>query len=75
MFCRLLLLSDSAVPSEPAPCPGSEVELRFQQCRRYLELNERLEEAQTALLLQKDQLQAAGEALQKKVTQVKGQVQ
>ncbi|CAF90183.1 unnamed protein product, partial [Tetraodon nigroviridis] len=51
------------------PVPDSEVELRFQQCRRFLDLNERLEEAQTGLLLQREGLQAAGEELQKEVTQ------
>lgn len=60
---------------EPAPRADSEVELRFQQCRRYLNLNERLEEAQEALLLKREELEAAGEELQKEVTQVKGQIQ
>lgn len=69
------MFSDSAVPSEPVPRPNSEVELRFQQCQRYLELNERLEEAQTTLLLQGEGLQAVGEELQKEVNQVKSQIQ
>lgn len=70
-----LMFSDSAVLSEPVPRADSEVELRYQQCRRYLSLNERLEEAQTGLLLQREELQAAGAELQKEVTQVKGQIQ
>lgn len=76
MFSRLVLMVwDSAVPSEPVLRPDSQVELRFQQCRRYLGLNERLEEAQTALLLQREGLQATGEGLEKEVAQVKGQIQ
>lgn len=74
MFFRpVLMFSDSAVLSEPVRA-DSEVELRYQQCRRYLSLNERLEEAQTGLLLQREELQAAGAELQKEVTQVKGQI-
>lgn len=52
---------------------NSEVDLRFQQCCRYLELNERLQEAQGRLLLQREELRAAGEELQNEVSQVKGQ--
>ncbi|TNM88080.1 UPF0449 protein C19orf25 homolog [Takifugu flavidus] len=60
---------------EPVRCADSEVEVRFQQCLRYLNLNEQLEEAQRGLLRQREGLQAAGEELQKEVTRVKGQMQ
>lgn len=61
--------------SEPTRCADSEVEVRFQQCRRYLNLNEQLEEAQRGLLLQREELQAVGEELEKEVTRVKDQMQ
>ncbi|XP_013867693.1 UPF0449 protein C19orf25 homolog [Austrofundulus limnaeus] len=57
--------------SSPA---DSEVERRFQQCRRYLELNEQLQEAQGRLLQQREELQAAGQQLDRKVDEVKGQL-
>lgn len=75
-FSRLVVMfSHAAVLSEADPGADSEVELRFQQCRRYLTLNQRLQEAQEALLLQREELHAAGEGLQKEVAQVKGQIQ
>lgn len=58
---------DSSRPSD------SEVELRFQQCRRYLELNQKLQEARGRLLQQKEELQVVGEQLEKDVAEVKGQ--
>ncbi|XP_044054913.1 UPF0449 protein C19orf25 homolog [Siniperca chuatsi] len=57
-------------PSQP---PDSDVELRFQQCRQYLELNERLQEVRGRLLRQREELRAAGEQLEKDVAEVKGQ--
>lgn len=58
---------DSAHPAD------SEVELQFQQCRLYLELNERLQEARGRLLQQRAELQAAGKQLDRDVAEVKGQ--
>ncbi|XP_035509365.1 UPF0449 protein C19orf25 homolog [Morone saxatilis] len=58
---------DSPRPSD------SDVDLRFQQCRRYLELNERLQEVRGQLLRQREELRAAGEQLEKDVAEVKGQ--
>ncbi|MED6279711.1 hypothetical protein CHARACLAT_003498 [Characodon lateralis] len=52
----------------------SEAELRFQQCRRYLELNDQLKEAQGHLQKRREELQAAGEKLYTTVEEVKGQV-
>ncbi|XP_074492765.1 UPF0449 protein C19orf25 homolog [Sebastes fasciatus] len=57
---------DSSRPSD------SDVDLRFQQCRQYLELNERLQEARGRLLQQREELRAAGEQLQSDVADVKG---
>ncbi|XP_026178843.1 UPF0449 protein C19orf25 homolog isoform X2 [Mastacembelus armatus] len=51
----------------------SDVDLRFQQCRRYLELNERLQEAGVRLLQQREELTAVGEQLDRDVAEVKGQ--
>ncbi|XP_068175962.1 UPF0449 protein C19orf25 homolog [Antennarius striatus] len=56
-------------PSRPS---DSSVELRFQQCRRYLELNERLQEARGRLLQQREELRAAGEQLENDIAEVKG---
>lgn len=67
--------SGSVVFSEPTRRAEREVEVRFQQCRRYLNLNEQLEEAQRGLLLQREELRAVGEELKKEVTRVKGQMQ
>lgn len=50
-----------------------DVDSRFQQCRQYLELNERLQEARSQLLKQREELRAAGEQLDKDVDEVKGQ--
>ncbi|XP_071342780.1 UPF0449 protein C19orf25 homolog isoform X1 [Trachinotus anak] len=50
----------------------SEVDLKFQQCRRYLELNEQLQEARGQLLRQREELRAAGEQLDRDVAKVKG---
>ncbi|KAG7487836.1 hypothetical protein MATL_G00027810 [Megalops atlanticus] len=49
-----------------------EVESRYQQSRRYLELNERLQEARGQLARQREELRAAGEQLQHSVAEVKG---
>lgn len=49
------------------------MESRFRQCRQYLELNEQLQEVRGRLLRQKEELQAAGEELEKDVAEVKGQ--
>ncbi|XP_029355573.1 UPF0449 protein C19orf25 homolog [Echeneis naucrates] len=51
----------------------SEVDLKFQQCRRYLELNEQLQEARSRLLHQREQLKLAGEQLDRDVAKVNSQ--
>lgn len=66
-----LFLSD---PSPDSHKPAdSDVELRFQQCRQYLELNERLQEVRGQLLRQREELRNAGEQLEKDVAEVRGQ--
>ncbi|CAJ1059587.1 UPF0449 protein C19orf25 homolog isoform X2 [Xyrichtys novacula] len=58
---------DSSRPAD------SEVESRFQQCRQYLDLNERLQEVRGQLLKQREDLRAAGEQLDRDVAEVQGQ--
>lgn len=50
----------------------SEVETQYQQSRRYLELNDRLQEARGQLVRQREELRAVGENLQRSVEEVKG---
>ncbi|XP_037530371.1 UPF0449 protein C19orf25 homolog [Nematolebias whitei] len=60
---------------QDSSCPAdSEVERSFQQCRRYLELQEQLKEAQGRLQQQREELQTVGEQLNRKVDEVKGQL-
>uniref|UniRef100_A0A3Q3BI12 Si:ch73-238c9.1 n=1 Tax=Kryptolebias marmoratus TaxID=37003 RepID=A0A3Q3BI12_KRYMA len=70
-----LILEDlsKAAPDDPvfsSSLPDGEVVQRFQQCRWYLELNEQLKEAQGRLKQQREELQAAGEQLHRKVEEV-----
>ncbi|XP_030288234.1 UPF0449 protein C19orf25 homolog isoform X2 [Sparus aurata] len=64
------ILDQTGPDSRPAE---GDLESRFQQCRRYLELNERLQEARGRLLQQREELRAAGEQLEEAVAEVKGQ--
>lgn len=54
------------------PSSDSDVDLRFQQCRQYLQLNERLQESRAQLLRQREELRAAGEQLDRDIEEVKG---
>lgn len=63
---------DQTAQDPPRPS-DSDVDLRFQQCRQYLELNERLQEVRGQLLRQREALQTVGEQLEKDVMEVKGQ--
>ncbi|XP_075935341.1 UPF0449 protein C19orf25 homolog [Anarhichas minor] len=58
---------DSHRPSD------SDVDLQFQQCQQYLELNERLQESRGRLLRQREELRVAGEQLQSDMAEVNGQ--
>lgn len=62
-------VSSSDVPR----AADSEVEQRFQQCRRYLELNKELQEARDRLVQQREELKAAGEQADTEVEEVKSQ--
>ncbi|KAJ8277486.1 hypothetical protein GJAV_G00075680 [Gymnothorax javanicus] len=50
----------------------SEVETRYLQSRRYLELNDELQEARGQLIRQREELRTVGENLQRGVEEVKG---
>ncbi|KAI4904219.1 hypothetical protein NFI96_031751 [Prochilodus magdalenae] len=50
---------------------SNEVEVRYLQSRRYLELNERLQEARTELVQRREELRAVGESLEESVAEVK----
>ncbi|XP_034737978.1 UPF0449 protein C19orf25 homolog [Etheostoma cragini] len=65
------VLEDTGQDS-PRP-PDSDVDLRFLQCRQFLELNQRLQAARGRLLEQREELGAAGGRLQSDVAEVKGQ--
>ncbi|XP_068998071.1 UPF0449 protein C19orf25 homolog isoform X1 [Embiotoca jacksoni] len=72
--CHLLTSSLPAARPSDSPRPAdTEVELRFQQCCRYLELNEQLQETRGRLQLQREELQVVGEQLDRDVAKVKGQ--
>ncbi|KAG7514873.1 hypothetical protein JOB18_044738 [Solea senegalensis] len=66
------ILVDKGQDSSQAP--DSDLELNFQQCRRYMELNERLQEARGRLLQKREELRMAGEHLDRDVAEVKGQM-
>lgn len=59
--------TDSSRPSD------GDVDLKFQQCRQYLELNERLQEVRGRLVRQREELRTTGEKLDRDVAEVKGQ--
>ncbi|XP_051957502.1 UPF0449 protein C19orf25 homolog [Xyrauchen texanus] len=48
-----------------------EVEARYLQSRRYIEVHEQLQEARSDLARQRDELHATGESLERNVTEVK----
>ncbi|KAK9966309.1 hypothetical protein ABG768_003429 [Culter alburnus] len=50
---------------------NSEVEVRYQQSRRYIELHERLQEERGNLARRRDELRASGESLEHSVMEVK----
>uniref|UniRef100_A0A3B4VES5 Si:ch73-238c9.1 n=1 Tax=Seriola dumerili TaxID=41447 RepID=A0A3B4VES5_SERDU len=53
--------------SDSSRSSDSDVDLKFQQCRQYLDLNERLQESRSRLLRQREELRAAGEQLDRDV--------
>ncbi|XP_072517126.1 UPF0449 protein C19orf25 homolog isoform X1 [Salminus brasiliensis] len=50
---------------------SSDVEVRYLQSRRFLELNERLQEARADLVRRRDELRVVGESLEQSVAEVK----
>ncbi|XP_029001838.1 UPF0449 protein C19orf25 homolog [Betta splendens] len=58
---------------EPSQPVDSDVDMKFQQCRRYLELNEQLQEARAQLQRQREDLRVTGDRLDKDMGEVKGQ--
>lgn len=54
---------------------NSEVEVRYLQSRRYIELHERLQEERGDLARRRDELRAAGESLEHSVMEVKRSAQ
>lgn len=52
--------------------PDNNVESMYLQGRRYLELNEQLQEARCKLVRQREELQTAGKQLELSVAEVKG---
>uniref|UniRef100_A0A8D3B3B4 Uncharacterized protein n=1 Tax=Scophthalmus maximus TaxID=52904 RepID=A0A8D3B3B4_SCOMX len=66
-----------AAPTDPVfsalERTGQGESLRFRQCRQYLDLNERLQEARGRLLRQREELRSAGEQLDRDVLEAKGQ--
>lgn len=61
------------VAERAAPPADSPVEVLVAQCRRHLEVNQRLQEAGGRLRLQTEQLQAVGDRLHRDLEEVKGQ--
>ncbi|XP_024919628.1 UPF0449 protein C19orf25 homolog isoform X2 [Cynoglossus semilaevis] len=51
----------------------SDVDVNFQQCRQYMELNQRLQVSLARLLTQKEELQAAGTGLERDMDNVRRQ--
>ncbi|KAM9460692.1 UPF0449 protein C19orf25 homolog isoform 1-T1 [Clarias gariepinus] len=57
--------------SDEAGSHSNKVEARYLQSRRYLELNEKLQEARTELTQRRDELRMVGESLEQSVAAVK----
>ncbi|XP_063056100.1 UPF0449 protein C19orf25 homolog [Engraulis encrasicolus] len=62
---------DESQDAKPGSTP-SEVEMIYQQSRRFLELNDRLQEARGELARRRGDLRAVGDALGETVEDVKG---
>ncbi|XP_030640639.1 UPF0449 protein C19orf25 homolog [Chanos chanos] len=65
------ILQDSS--EDPKGGSGNpEVEQKYQLSRRFLDLNERLQEARGDMVRQREELRAVGEALESSMLEVKG---
>ncbi|KAM3875712.1 UPF0449 protein C19orf25 homolog [Diretmus argenteus] len=63
---------DHTVQGSSSTPSDSDVELKYQQGRRYLELNENLQEVRGQLVHQREELRAVGDQLDRSVAEVKG---
>ncbi|XP_026200326.1 UPF0449 protein C19orf25 homolog [Anabas testudineus] len=63
----------SILEQDPSHPYDSDLDLKFQQCRQYLELNEQLQEVRARLLRQREELRVTGEQLDRDMAEVKGQ--
>ncbi|XP_048831754.1 UPF0449 protein C19orf25 homolog isoform X2 [Brienomyrus brachyistius] len=61
------------LPDAKAGSTDGLVDSRYHQSRRYLELNERLQQARSDLASKREELKAAGEQLELCVAEIKGQ--
>lgn len=68
LACPLLTLFPDCLDSS-----DSDVDVNFQQCRQYMELNQRLQVSLARLLTQKEELQAAGTGLERDMDNVRRQ--
>lgn len=66
LFSLLDKLDQASGPSSG----DSEVELKFKQCRRFMELNQSLTEAQLRLNQQREELRRTGASLQRDIQEV-----
>nr|XP_055039646.1 UPF0449 protein C19orf25 homolog [Misgurnus anguillicaudatus] len=64
------VVHDSAEDFKGSSSSG-EVEERYRQCRRYIELHEKLQEARSDLARRREELRATGDSLENSVTEVK----
>ncbi|KAJ0032848.1 hypothetical protein NQD34_002929 [Periophthalmus magnuspinnatus] len=64
-------LQDISETGLSASSGDGEVELKFEQCRRFMELNHRLTEAREQLKEQREELKRSGESLQTNIQEVK----
>ncbi|XP_072294731.1 UPF0449 protein C19orf25 homolog [Eucyclogobius newberryi] len=62
---------DQTEPGSSSSSGDREVELKYEQCRRFMDLNLRLTDAQERLKEQHEQLKRAGHGLQEDVLQVR----
>lgn len=65
------ILQEQSTEDVRSGSTSSDVEVRYLQSRRFLELNERLQEARTDLVRRREELRVVGESLEQSVAEVK----
>ncbi|KAG9266725.1 UPF0449 protein C19orf25 homolog [Astyanax mexicanus] len=65
------ILQEQSTEDVRSGSTSSDVEVRYLQSRRFLELNERLQEARSDLVRRREELRVVGESLEQSVTEVK----